>query len=298
MSELPFSSPGLSCDLPLVSVRAEEGGFEKVGREVSLWHRLNKENIFWITTIHCLALAAIPFFTWFNFWAMMFGVFVLAPLGINVGYHRLLTHRAFSAPRWVRRALATLGSLIAAGAPLHWVAMHRVHHRYSDTEKDPHNSNRGFWYCHVLHLFEKDAHEMGEDHIGKYAPDLMADPYLRVLNKYWLGVAVSGLVALYFIGGWGLVFWAGFVRTVFTWHIMWFVNSASHMWGYRNYETRDRTVNCWWVGLLAAGEGWHNNHHAKPTAAAHGHRWYEFDLSYMIIRAMKAVGLAWDLKPH
>ena len=216
--------------------------------------KLNHTNIFWITLVHLVALAAIPFFSWSNFAAAMFGLFVLAPLGINVGYHRLLTHRAFAAPAIVRRGLATLGAMIGAGAPLHWVAMHRVHHRYSDTGQDPHDATRGFWYSHVLHLFHQDPHEAGEaDYIQKYAPDLAADPYLAWLNKRWLWLALAPLPTLYLAGGWGLLLWGGFVRIVLTWHVMWFVNSASHRWGYRNYETRDRTVNCWWVGLLAAG---------------------------------------------
>jgi fatty-acid desaturase len=259
--------------------------------------KLNYNNIFWITLVHLVALAAIPFFTWGNLTAALIGLFVLAPLGINVGYHRLLTHRAFTAPTFVRRGLATLGAVIGAGPPLHWVAMHRVHHRFSDTGQDPHDATRGFWYSHVLHLFQQDPHEAGEeDYIKKYAPDLAADPYLVWLNKRWLLLALATLPALYFAGGLGLLLWAGFVRIVLTWHVMWFVNSASHRWGYRNYDTRDLTVNCWWVGLLAAGEGWHNNHHANPSCAAHGHRWWEFDLSYEIIRVMALVGLARDVK--
>lgn len=259
--------------------------------------KLNHTNIFWITLVHLVALAALPFFSWENFSAALFGLFVLAPLGINVGYHRLLTHRSFSTSRFVRRGFATLGAMIGAGAPLHWVAMHRVHHRFSDTAQDPHDASRGFWYSHVLHLFHQDPHEAGDaDYIEKYAPDLNADPYLRWLNKRWLWLALATLPALYFLGGFDLLLWAGFVRIVLTWHVMWFVNSASHRWGYRNYETRDQTVNCWWVGLLAAGEGWHNNHHANPSCAAHGHRWWELDLSYGIIRAMEWVGLAREVK--
>ncbi|RYY72074.1 MAG: acyl-CoA desaturase [Chitinophagaceae bacterium] len=250
-----------------------------------------------MTLVHVVAFGALFLFSWENLAIALFGLFVLAPLGINVGYHRLLTHRAFVAPRWVMRSLATLGAVIGAGPPLHWVAMHRVHHRYSDTELDPHNATRGFWYSHMFHLFFQDPHEAGEaDYIRKYAPDLNADPYLRWLNKSWLVLALLTLPALYLVGGLGFMLWGGFVRIVLTWHVMWFVNSASHRWGYRNYETKDLTVNCWWVGILAAGEGWHNNHHANPSCAAHGHRWWEFDLSYMIIRGMEVFGLARNVK--
>lgn len=257
---------------------------------------LNRPNLFWIISIHLLALAAIPFFSWTNLACAAFGVFVLAPIGINVGYHRMLSHRAFNAIPWVRYALVTLGALIGAGPPLHWAAMHRVHHRHSDSHLDPHDSTRGFWYSHILHLFVIDEHEEGQNHLATYAPDLMKEPYLVWLNKHWLWLAFAVLPLLYLIGGIGLVLWAGFVRIVCTWHIMWFVNSAAHMWGYRSYDTQDRARNNWWVALLAAGEGWHNNHHAHPASAAHGHRWWELDQSYWFIAMLERLGLAYDVK--
>jgi fatty-acid desaturase len=258
--------------------------------------RWNLSNLFWISLIHALAIAAFPLFTWSAFRVMLVGVFVMAPLGINIGYHRLLTHKAFQCPQWFRYALVTIGTLIGAGPPIHWAAMHRVHHRYSDTNLDPHDSTRGFWYSHILHLFLTDPREEDLDHLNAYAPDLMKEPYLRFLNQYGIWMAVAVLALLYWAGGLPWLFWGGFLRTAITWNIMWLVNSASHLWGYRNYETKDHTVNCWWVGLLAAGEGWHNNHHAYPSCAAHGHRWWEFDLSYFFLRIFRALGLAHHFK--
>jgi len=257
---------------------------------------LNYPNIFWISMVHIVALFAIPYFSWANLTVALVGLFLLAPLGINIGYHRLLTHRGFQTSNFFRNFLVTIAAATGGGPPIHWAAMHRVHHRYSDTEKDPHNSTKGFWYSHILHLFVMDDHEDGGNHLEKYAPDLMSDPYLNWLNRNWLWLALSVLPILYLIGGVGLLLWGSFVRIVLMWHAMWFVNSASHMWGYRNYETRDRTVNCWWVGILAAGEGWHNNHHANPACAGHGHKWWEFDLSYLMIRGFEALGLVWDVK--
>ena len=259
-------------------------------------HTWNTTNLFWILLVHTLALIAFPFFTWGAFGVAAAGVFLLAPLGINIGYHRLLTHKSFSAPNWFRNTLITLGTLSAAGPPIYWAAMHRVHHRFSDTESDPHDSTRGFWYSHVLHLFVLDAHEAGQDHLSTYAPDLIREPYLRFLNSHGTWVAVTTLPLLYWGGGWSWVFWGGFFRIAATWNIMWFVNSASHMWGYRNFNTKDKTVNCWWVGLLASGEGWHNNHHALPSCAAHGHRWWELDLSFLFIRTFELIGRARDVK--
>lgn len=262
------------------------------GTPIRKW---NYTNLFWISFIHVLAFGAIPFFSWSGLFLMLGGVFVLAPLGINLGYHRLLTHKAFTAPGWVRNILATLGTLSAGGPPVHWAAMHRVHHRYSDTGLDPHDSTKGFWYSHVLHLFTVEEFEQ-QDYITQYAPDLARDRYLMFLNRHGTWLAVLSLVALYAAGGWAWVFWGGFLRVALTWNIMWFVNSASHMWGYRNYDTSDNTRNCWWVGLLAAGEGWHNNHHAYPSSAAHGHRWWEFDLTFLLLRGLKFLGLATEIK--
>jgi len=256
----------------------------------------NLPNLFWITLVHLVALFSIPFFTWEALGVALFGVFVLAPIGINVGYHRLLCHKGFNCPNWLRNTLVTIGAAIGAGPPLHWIAMHRVHHRYSDSKKDPHDSTKGFWYSHILHLFEIDDHEVGQDHLATYAPDLKNDRYLQLLNRHWLWLALAVLPVLFLIGGWDLLLWGTFVRLVATWHIMWFVNSATHKWGYRNYETKDKSTNCWWVGILAAGEGWHNNHHANPACAAHGHRWWELDISFGFIRLLEAVGLATDVK--
>ena len=256
----------------------------------------NYSNIFWIVLSHLLAIVALFYFSWVNLAVCLFGLYVLAPFGVNVGYHRMLTHRSFETPRWLRYTLVTLGAMLGAGPPLHWAAEHRRHHRHSDTALDPHDSTRGFWHSHVLHLFYFTDGELGERDIIKYAPDLLAEPYLAWLNKYWLWLAVLVLPVLYAAGGIGMVLWGGFMRLVLTWHTMWFVNSASHKWGYRNYPTNDTTVNCWWVGILAAGEGWHNNHHAYPASAAHGHRWWEFDLSYMIIRILVFFGLITGVK--
>lgn len=256
----------------------------------------NHTNLFWITLVHAAIIPAAFFFTWSGLALALIGIFVLAPIGINVGYHRLLSHRSFDCPKWVRNCLVTLGAAIGAGPPLHWAAMHRIHHRYSDSGKDPHDASKGFWYSHILHLFVEDEAEADQDHLKTYTPDLLKEPYLVLLNKYWLWLAFTTLPLLYLAGGWSWVLWGGFVRLAGSWHIMWFVNSATHRWGYRNYETTDRATNCWWVGLLAAGEGWHNNHHAHPSCAAHGHRWWELDLSFLFIRGLEAVKLAHSVK--
>ena len=257
---------------------------------------INKYNLFWISLVHLVSVFSIFYFSWGGVFLCLFGLFVMAPLGINIGYHRLLTHRGFKSAPWLRYTFATLGAITAGGPPIQWAAGHRLHHRHSDKELDPHNSTKGFWYSHILHLFQENEFDTNEKFWKKYVPDLLAEPYLVFLNKYWLLFALAYLPVLYALGGISFVLWGGFLRVVVCWHVMWLVNSASHKWGYRTYETSDNTRNCWWVGLLASGEGWHNNHHADPMSAAHGHKWWELDLSFMVIHFLEILGLVKDVK--
>ena len=257
--------------------------------------KLQLTNIFFLALAHALALSLFHFSPK-ALGLCLGGVFILAPLGINLGFHRLLTHRSLKTPKWLEYILVTLGAVIGGGPPLHWVAEHRLHHRFSDSQSDPHDATEGFWHSHIAHLFYHKAFEDQQDQWTEYIPDLITDRYYRFLNKAWIPLALLVLVPLYWWGGVSYVLWAGFVRFILTMHIMWLVNSASHLWGYRNYETRDAATNCWWVGIFAAGEGWHNNHHAYPTSAAHGHHWWEFDLTYGIICLLERLGLATEVK--
>ena len=256
--------------------------------------KVHRTNLFWIVMVHILALVAIPF--WPLVGVVLFGVFVLSPLGINMGYHRLLTHQSFQSPNWLTYSLVTLGAALGGGAPIYWAASHRAHHHHSDHEGDPHNSRRGFWYSHVLHLFNLSSEESTGSEVKTYASDLMKSPYLVWLNRNWIWFAIATLPIAYAIGGIGLVLCGVFFRLALMWNIMWFVNSAAHKWGYRTYKTNDDTKNCWWVGLLAAGEGWHNNHHAFPRCAAHGREWWELDLTYGMIRGLEKLGIIQHVK--
>jgi stearoyl-CoA desaturase (delta-9 desaturase) len=237
---------------------------------------------------------------WHTTWAAV-GVCILlhalfGGLGICVGYHRLLTHRSFKCPKAVEYTLALLGTLTLEGGPIDWVAHHRQHHQFSDETGDPHSARDGFFWSHVLWMFwtpnEKGFNEITE----RYVPDLLRQPFYRFLGRFYLELSIVLAIVLYLIGGWPWVIWGMCVRLVVTYHSTWLVNSASHKFGYRNFEVSDLSTNCWWVALVTYGEGWHNNHHAFPTSARHGLRAWEFDLAYGFIRMLKAVGLAWDVR--
>jgi fatty-acid desaturase len=237
---------------------------------------------------------------WFTTWKAV-AVFVLLHLifggvGICIGYHRLLTHRSFKTPRVVEYALALMGALCMQGGPIEWVALHRKHHQHSDSEGDPHSAREGFWWSHAWWVLWTPSRSTWDSITARYAPDLRRVGFYRLLERtHYLFSLALGLLLFYF-GGWAFVVWGWFIRLVFTYHSTWLVNSASHAFGYRNFKVKDLSTNCWWVALLSNGEGWHNNHHAFPSSARHGLRWWEIDVSYILIRTMKAVGLAWDLR--
>ena len=268
-----------------------------------------------ILAIHLLALlACVPScFSWIGFWTMVIGIHVFGQ-GITIGYHRLLTHRSFKTPRWVERTLAILGICCLEDSPARWVAVHRIHHANSDEQADPHSPLVTFLWSHFgwLMVNNRDTHSL--DAIATYAKDLLRDPfYMRLEKRPWIMLAI-GLVQipLFFLAGaaigrigWGpaaalplgvsLVVWGVFVRIVAVWHITWSVNSLSHLFGYRNYETGEGSRNNWFVALITVGEGWHNNHHEEPSAASVQHRWWEIDISYYEICLLAALGLAWDI---
>ena len=221
---------------------------------------------------------------------------ITGSLGIGMAYHRLLTHRGFKCPKWVEYFLTTCGALALEGGPIFWVATHRIHHQLSDKEGDPHTPKEGAWWAHIGWIMFGQAMHHDTQILQRYVPDLSKDKYhVWLTTWHWIPQVVVGLALLAY-GGIPYVLWGVFFRTTFGLHATWLVNSATHMWGYKTFRTRDDSRNLWWVGLLAFGEGWHNNHHAHPVSMRHGLAWYEFDLNYLQIKLMEAVGLAWDLK--
>jgi fatty-acid desaturase len=245
---------------------------------------------------HVGAVAALFFFSWTNLFVALALHWIAVGLGISLGYHRLHTHRGYKTSKAFEYFLAVCGTLTLEGGPIFWVATHRVHHKHSDHEGDPHTPHDGGFWAHAGWILFGDSNHNNTAVMSKYAPDLSADPFYRWLNTYhFMTVVVLGLMLLA-IGGWPMVLWGIFMRIVFGLHATWLVNSATHMWGTRRFATRDDSKNSWWVALLTFGEGWHNNHHAHPVSARHGLAWYEFDVSWITLKLLNAVGIVRDLK--
>jgi sn-2 palmitoyl-lipid 9-desaturase len=251
-------------------------------------------NVSWFGGIHVLALFAPWTFSWAGLGTALVLWWLVGSIGICMTYHRLLTHRGFTLWKPLEYVGTLTGMLASEGGAISWVAMHRMHHAYSDqAQQDPHTPKDGFVWSHVGWILTKlgvDYREMER----RWAPELVADPVHRVLNRlHWVPNVVLGL-AFYAIGGFPLLVWGIGVRLVLTLHGTWLVNSAAHTWGYRTWETKEDSRNLWWVGLLAWGEGWHNTHHAFQRSARHGFGW-ELDMTWLAIRGLAAVGLARDI---
>lgn len=266
--------------------------------------------------VHLLALLAlIPWlFSWTGVVLAIAGCYVFGTLGINLCYHRLLTHRGFSCPKWLEHGLSILGVCCLQDTPARWVAVHRLHHQHSDMQPDPHSPLVGFIWGHFGWLMAENTELSRTSMYERYARDVLRDRFYLGYerNLWWVWTVLLSWIAFFaggFAAGWALtgdtmagvqlgascLVWGCFVRTVLVWHITWSVNSVTHLWGYRNYETDEGSRNNLLIGLVSNGEGWHNNHHAQPRSAAHGHRWWELDVTHITIRAFQCVGLAWDV---
>lgn len=274
--------------------------------------------VFWqytisVALIHVLALLAlVPWcFSWAGVITCLVGLYVYGMLGVTLCYHRLLTHRSFAVPKWLEYPLAMLGVCCLQDTPARWVAIHRMHHQRSDGPDDPHSPLVNFFWGHVEWFLVKNRDHDGIIRYERYVRDLLRDPFYFWLERKlrWFQVYLAH-AALYYLAGLGigwartgdvwsgvqlgtsLLVWGVLLRTVLVWHITWSVNSLAHVSGYRNYETKDRSRNNWLVAILASGEGWHNNHHWDQRSAAHGHRWWEYDLTYRVICLLEILGIA------
>ncbi|MEO1129719.1 MAG: acyl-CoA desaturase [Planctomycetota bacterium] len=242
--------------------------------------------------------------------ALFVGMYVVTLLGITVGFHRLFTHRSFKTPKPVAVILVFLGSMAVEGPLLNWVADHRRHHQHSDDEGDPHSPTthgsgiwgvlKGMWHAHMGWFFNPPPTDR-----DRYTGDLRDDKVLCWMSRWFplwvvigllLPAVLGGLLTMSWIGALLGFIWGGLVRIFFVHHVSWSVNSICHLWGARPFRSHDESRNNAVFGVLAMGEGWHNNHHAFPTSARHGLSWWQLDASYMVIWTMSKVGLAWDVR--
>lgn len=254
--------------------------------------KINWTNAVVFALLHGGAIAASFMFSWQACAVAVFLYWITTGLGISMGYHRLHTHRSYQVPLALEYFFAVCGTLTLQGGPIFWVATHRIHHQNSDQPGDPHSPREGGWWAHVGWLLVGDTKHNNTGLMAKYAPDLAKDPFYVWLNNYhWVPLLVLGVLLLG-IGGIPYVLWGVCVRVVVGLHSTWLINSITHMWGSRRFDTRDDSRNNWWVALITSGEGWHNNHHAHPTSARHGLLWYEFDLSWIQIRILQFFGVA------
>jgi stearoyl-CoA desaturase (delta-9 desaturase) len=262
-----------------------------------------------LTLSTAVLLASKRMVTSTDLWILV-GMYVPMALGVTVGYHRLLTHRAFQTYQPIKYLFAVLGSMAVQGPVLEWASEHRKHHMYSDREGDPHSPHvghgrgwrgalRGLWHAHVgwvLHNQEAPP--------SIYSPDLLMDRGIVLIDRFvgvfvvltflipfGLGLGFTGKIQ----GGLTALFWGGFVRVFLMHHFTFSVNSICHYVGTRRFDVMDRSGNVFWLSFISFGESWHNNHHAFPTSAFHGLRWWEFDVAGSVVRVMRALSIAWNV---
>lgn len=261
------------------------------------------------------ALLAPVYIWWLGFTAvdllLFLGMYWLTlGLGLSVGYHRHFTHASFKTYAPIRWFMAACGSMGAQGSLTYWVAIHRRHHEYSDAEGDPHSPNlhgnrlgdslRGLWHGHYGWSLR-----YGLPNAMHYCPDIVREPYLMAVNRHYrayvlagllLPAAIGGLVTGTWQGALGGLLWGGMVRLFVSSNSTWALNSICHRFGTRAHDTKDQSGNVGWLALPTLGESWHNNHHAFPTAAAHGQRWWQIDLNYGLIWLLEKLRLAGNVQ--
>ena len=242
---------------------------------------------------------------------IMLSIYLLSAFGITVGFHRMLTHRAFETHRPLKYLFAVLGSMAVQGPVIGWVADHRKHHAFADDEGDPHSPHvghgegwrgalHGLYWAHMGWLFE----HQGLADAKRFAPELLEDRGMRFINRHFvaivgLSLAIPFALGYAFTGALGgaltALLWGGFVRIFFVHHVTWSINSICHFFGRRRFDLEDESTNVAWLAIPSLGESWHHNHHAFPRSATHGLRWWEVDLSGLLISGLQRVGLAWNV---
>ena len=313
---LADSALGLPAEPPAVSPAEDVSREPDASRDpLAVPEGVDRSDINWgvaimFTVVHGLALLAVlPWlFSWSGLVFMLVGLYAFGGIGINLCYHRLLTHRSFATPKWFEKVLTLIAFCNMEGSSVHWIGAHRMHHKHSDDQPDPHSPLVDFLWSHMGWMMAHNPAIDDRDQLRRFAADLWKDDFHRwfdTRNRFLL-VYLAHALAIFGIGcavgaylevgvlqmGLSWLVWGVFVRTVLVWHVTWSINSFTHLFGYRTYKSGDDSRNNWLFGLLAFGEGWHNNHHADQRSATNHHRWWEVDVTYYMIRLLSCVGLA------
>ena len=259
---------------------------------------MKKRDFGWLVSlpfyaVHVAAVVGVALvgFSWKGV-ALALALYYVRMFGVTGGYHRYFSHRTYRTSRAFQFVLAVLAQSSVQKGALWWAAHHRDHHKYSDTPKDPHSyRDYGFWYSHVGWILSRDTEETDYSRIS----DLARYPELRWLNNWHVVPGVALAVGLWLVGGWPALVWGFFVSTTLLWHGTFTINSLSHIWGRRRYQTTDDSKNNPVLAIVTMGEGWHNNHHYYPRSVRQGFRWWQIDMTYYVLRALALVGIVWDL---
>jgi len=248
----------------------------------------------WFTFCHTVGvLAWTRYFSW-RMLGLHFVLYCASGMGITYSFHRQLAHRSFKSPKWLEYCASYCGMLAVQGSAIDWVSDHRYHHLHTETPLDPHSSYEGFYWSHLGWMLDSAPYKERCGDQSNVA-DLAKQAWYRHSHNQYGPHLLAHFALVYALGGMAGICWRAFFLALL-YHVTWFVNSAAHLWGTQEYATGDQSRNNWWVGWLAFGEGWHNNHHAFEYSARHGLRPRQFDVTFAIINLFRRVGLVWDMK--
>jgi fatty-acid desaturase len=257
---------------------------------------VNWPTVVFLSVFHAASVVALFFWSWPAVITAVVLYWVGCSLGIGMGYHRLMTHRGYKVPKVVEYFLILCGALALEGGPIQWATTHRIHHAHTDKVGDPHTPRDGGWWAHIGWILARTKQLQDKTMLQRYAPDLMSQRFYVWLNRFYYVPLIVLALGLLVFGGWRVMLWGIFLRVTLGLHSTWLVNSATHLWGKQRFATGEDSRNSWWVAILTFGEGWHNNHHAHPTSARHGLKWYEIDFNWWGIRVLQLLGLARRVK--
>ncbi len=263
---------------------------------------MKKFPVRWSTAIpmvifHVATIVALFFPTWQRVLLATLVWFIFGCIGVTMTFHRLLTHKSYKVHPWTKKALAVIGCMSLQGEPIAWVAWHTLHHRHTEVKGvDPHTPLDGKWWSHMDWLIHVNPAIQEESFLSRWAAELYVDPFFQGLRRFYLLPAIGWGAACFLLGGVQSLLWGFVLPITFSWHFTWLINSGTHLWGYRTYETNDNSRNNFWIALFTFGEGWHNNHHAAASRVRHGLTWREPDPTWWMIEVMNFFHLAWDLR--